>query len=99
MKQGISTGYRMAVASRAIAAVLGGYVVAAIATGCMSLALARWTDMARAEAVVTATLLSFLWYALAVIWVFAVDTAWRAWFGLAVPAALLGLGWLVLRSA
>ncbi|CAG2129781.1 hypothetical protein D3C87_1152770 [compost metagenome] len=99
MKQGISTSYRVAVASRAIAGILGGYGLAALATGCVALALARWTGMARAEAVVAASLLSFLWYALAVIWVFAVDSAWRAWIGLAVPCAVLGLGWLALRSA
>ena len=88
MKQGISTGYRVAVASRAIAGILGGYGLAALATGCVSLALARWTDMARAEAVVTASLLSFLWYALAVIWVFAVRSATRAWVGLLMAAAV-----------
>ncbi len=99
MKQGISAGYRMAVASRAMAAIVGGYAVAALATGCLSLALARWAGMARPEAVVAATLLSFLWFALAVVWVFAADTAWRAWSGLLMPAAVLALGWFALRGA
>ncbi|MCA3188196.1 MULTISPECIES: DUF3649 domain-containing protein [unclassified Cupriavidus] len=99
MKQGVPIGYRTAIASRAVAAILGGYAVAALATGCLALMLANWTGMARVEAVITSTLLSFLWFALAVVWVFAADTAWRAWIGLAVPAAVLGLGWLALRSA
>lgn len=99
MKQGISAGYRMAVASRALAAIIGGYVVAALATGCLSLVLVQWAGMDRPEAVVTSTLLSFLWFALAVIWVFAADSAWRAWIGLAVPAAVLALGWFGLRGA
>jgi|GEM_PF-1512675 len=95
----VSVGYRMAVASRAVAAILGGYAVAALATGCLSLVLANWAGMARVEAVITATLLSFLWFTLAVIWVFAVDTAWRAWGGLLASAALLALGWFALRGA
>lgn len=99
MKQGISARYRWAVASRAVAAIGGGYTVAALATGCLSLALTHGAGMARAEAVVTATLLSFLWFALAVIWVFAADSAWRAWAGLIVPAAVLALGWLAMRGA
>lgn len=98
MTQRISVRYRLTVASRAAAAVFGGYAVAALATGFLSLALIRWAGMARIEAVVTATLLSFVWYALAVIWVFAVHTARRAWFGLIVSGAVLGLGWLALRG-
>ncbi|MEN7529473.1 MULTISPECIES: DUF3649 domain-containing protein [unclassified Cupriavidus] len=99
MKQGITVAYRAGIASRAIAAILGGYGVAALATGCLSLVLAQWVGMARAEAVVTATLLSFLWFALAVIWVFAADSALRAWIGLAIPAAVLALGWFALGGA
>ncbi len=98
MKQGISLAYRMAVASRALAAILGGYAVAALATACLSLVLVRWVGMDRPEAVVTSTLLSFLWFALAVVWVFAADSAARAWLGLGVPAAVLSLGWFVLRG-
>lgn len=98
MKQGISAGYRVAVASRALAAIVGGYALAAMATGCLSLALVHGAGLPRAEAVLTATLLSFLWYGVAVVWVFAVDSAWRAWLGLLAPCALLGLGWLTMRG-
>jgi hypothetical protein len=99
MKHGIPARYRIAVASRAAAAILGGYGVAALATGCLSLALVRWAGMARAEAVMTATLLSFAWFALAAIWVFAAGSAWRAWSGLIVSGAVLALGWATLGGA
>ncbi|KAF1048252.1 DUF3649 domain-containing protein [Xylophilus sp.] len=79
--------YRLAVASRALAAIAGGYAIAALATA----ALALWLPLARAEAVVAATLLSFAVYACAVVWVFAARSAWRAWGGLLAASAVLGL--------
>ncbi|REF01977.1 DUF3649 domain-containing protein [Cupriavidus plantarum] len=93
MTQAITVRYRLAVASRALAAIFGGYGLAALSAGCFSLALIRWVGMPRSEAVVTATLLAFVWYVLAVIWVFATRNAWRAWAGLAVPCAIFALGW------
>ncbi|MBY4947439.1 DUF3649 domain-containing protein [Cupriavidus respiraculi] len=87
--------YRLAVASRAVAAIGGGYVLAAAATTVLSLVL----PLSRSEAVVTATLLSFLVYAGAVIWVFAARSAWRAWIGIALPATALGLAGLALGRA
>lgn len=99
MTQAITVRYRLAVASRALAAIFGGYGLAALSAGCFSLVLVRWTDMPRSEAVVTATLLSFVWYVLAVIWVFATRSAWRAWIGLAIPSAVLALGWYAMRGA
>ncbi|KRC76327.1 iron transporter [Achromobacter sp. Root83] len=78
--------YRMAVFSRAAAAILGGYVLASAAAAC----LAVWLPMGRADAVTTAEMLSFVVYTCGVIWVFATCTAWRAWAGVLVPAAVLG---------
>lgn len=78
--------YRLGVASRVVAAIGGGYVLAALATGLLAVVL----PMPPAEAVMTATLLSFSLYACAVLWVFAVGSAWRAWTGLGVAAAVLG---------
>ncbi|MFY3383067.1 DUF3649 domain-containing protein [Paracidovorax sp. MALMAid1276] len=80
--------YRLAVASRAVAGAVGGYAMAAGWAGAVSLALAR--AMPRAEAVMVATLLSWLVYALAVAWVFYARTAWGAWLGTLGPAAVLG---------
>lgn len=80
------TRYRMAVLSRAAAAILGGYALASAAAAC----LAVWLPLGRADAVTTAQMLSFVVYACGVIWVFATRNAWRAWAGILAPAALLG---------
>ena len=92
---GVSLAYRLAVTSRIIAALFGGYLIAALTSVCIT----QWVPMSRADAVVTGMLLSFLAYLGAVIWCFACRTAWRAWFGILLPAAILaavfGLGrWL-----
>lgn len=73
--------------SRVIAALFGGYVLAAL---CSIAALALPID--GRQAVFTGMLASFLLYAGAVVWVFAVRSAWRAWLGLIVAALPL---WLV----
>jgi hypothetical protein len=87
--------YRLSVASRAIAAIGGGYAVAALSTAL----LASLLPMTRSDAVITATLLSFTVYTCAAIWVFAARSAWHAWLGLVAPGVLLGLGLLVCRGA
>lgn len=78
--------YRLGVASRAIAAIGGGYVLGAL----VAAAFALFLPMNRLDAALTGTLASFVVYALAVMWVFAARTAWRAWLGLLIPCALLG---------
>ncbi len=88
--------HRWAVVSRAIAAIAGGYVLAALC----STALALWLPLARAEAVTTGALASFAVYAGAVMWAFAARTAGRAWAGIGWPCAVLGAAvWLTLRGA
>jgi hypothetical protein len=92
---GVSLAYRLAVTSRIIAALFGGYLIAALTSVCIT----QWVPMARADAVVTGMMSSFLAYLLGVIWCFACRTAWRAWAGILLPAAILaalfGLGrWL-----
>jgi len=86
--------YRLGVASRALAAIGGGYGVGALAAAVLALAL----PASRAEAAVTGTLVSFLVYAVAVMWVFAARSAGRAWLGLVLPALVLGLVLLGLRQ-
>ena len=86
--------YRLAVFSRAAAAILGGYALASAATAC----LAIWLPMRRPDAVVTAQMLSFVFYACGVIWVFATRNAWRAWAGVLLPAALMGALFLAGRA-
>jgi hypothetical protein len=88
--------YRLGVAARAIAAIFGGYGVAALSAAVLGLCLPVAFGMARSEATMTGTLSSFLVFALAVMWVFAARTALRAWSGLAIAAASLGALLLVL---
>ena len=77
--------------SRIIAALFGGYALAALASVAV-LAL----PMSKPQAVLTGMLLSFAIYTGAVIWVFAVRSAWKAWVGLIVVAApLLLAAWSV----
>lgn len=72
--------------SRIVAALFGGYALAALAS-----VAAVALPVSRSEAVLTGMLASFAVYAGAVIWVFAVRSAWRAWAGLVVAALPLGL--------
>ena len=94
----LPVSYRLAVASRVLAAVFGGYLVAALT----SVSLSLWLPVARAEAVAIGMMSSFLVYLLAVIWCFACGSARRAWVGLMVPglmlAALVGLAYGVGHS-
>ncbi|WP_110946921.1 DUF3649 domain-containing protein [Pseudomonas bohemica] len=82
----VSVRWRLAVASRVTAALIGGYLLTALSSVC----LAQFLPLARAEAVVLAMTLSFLVYLPAVLWCFVCRTAWRAWFGLLLPSAVLG---------
>ncbi|MGY3614328.1 DUF3649 domain-containing protein [Bradyrhizobium sp. USDA 10063] len=72
--------------SRIVAALLGGYALAALSSVAV-LAL----PMSKPQAVLTGMLASFAIYAGAVIWVFAVRSALKAWAGLIVMALPLSL--------
>lgn len=77
--------------SRIVAAVFGGYGLAALGS-VAALAL----PMSKPQAVITGMLASFAVYAGAVVWVFAVRSATRAWAGLLVAAVpLLLAAWSV----
>lgn len=75
---------RAALISRILAAIAGGYALAYALAACVSLIL----PMARSEAVLTASMLSFAVYTAAVIWAFSAKTAKRAWIGVLAPAAI-----------
>ena len=72
--------------SRIVAALLGGYALAALFSVAV-LAL----PMSKPQAVLTGMLASFAIYAGAVIWVFAVRSALKAWAGLIIVAVPLSL--------
>ncbi|KAA5844463.1 DUF3649 domain-containing protein [Pseudomonas chlororaphis] len=81
----IPFSYRLAVISRVLAAVFGGYLLAALSSICLTLLL----PVSRADAVFGGMMASFLFYLVAVLWCFACRTAWQAWFGLMLPALVL----------
>lgn len=83
--------YRLLVASRAVAAIFGGYALAAVFAACMGFAFQK-AGMTRPDAVTGATMLAFVVHAVASIWVFACLTTRKAWLGIALPAAALAIG-------
>ena len=80
--------HRLAVTSRVGAALFGGYFFAHAATAFLTLVL----PFARAERVITASLLSFAVWCAAAIYVFAARNGWRAWWApVFAGAVLLGI--------
>lgn len=67
--------YRLAIASRTLLAIGGGYVFAALCSASLALAL----PLPRPQAVLAATQLSFALYCALVIWSFCAPSAARAW--------------------
>lgn len=76
---------RRDVAARTVAAVIGGYVVTALATAF----LARGLPLPRSEATAAATLLSFVIYTTVAIGAFTARTATVVWLRLIAAAAVL----------
>jgi hypothetical protein len=75
--------YRWAVASRVLAALLGGYVLAAAFGAALARCLPLLAGVTPAQGVLVATLLSFVIHTVAALWVFCARSAWAAWAGLA----------------
>jgi len=92
MKKGSTAAYRWTVASRVLAAALGGYALASALTVLLALI---W-PLPKSQAVLAATMLSFTLYAAAVIWVFSVRSVTRAWLGMLIPTVLVAaLCWVL----
>ena len=90
--------YRLGVASRTVAAIVGGYTLSAL----VATVSAIYFPATRTEAAIFGMLASFVIYTVAVMWVFAVRTALRAWLGLLLASLPLGMAVLVhlyVRSA
>lgn len=80
------------VLSRSLAAIFGGYALAASTGAFLAVAL----PIARSQAVLTGMLLAILVCACAALWAFATSSAWKAWAGILVPTALMALTtWLL----
>ncbi len=74
------------VIQRIIAAVFGGYVLAAAVSACLSYVM----PMSRVEATLTGMLVSFLLYVAVVMWVFAVKSLKRMWWQLGSATVVFG---------
>lgn len=83
----------MDTASRTVAGIGGGYALSAAAAMFLGVAL----PLPRAEAVYTATMLSFAIYTGAIIWAFSAASR-TVWPGIVLPALLLGGGAWLLRQ-
>jgi len=84
---GLPLSYRVAVISRSLAALLGGYLLASMVSICVALL----APMPQVDATLTGLLLSFVFYLLAFIWCFACRSAWRAWLGVLLPSLVLAM--------
>ncbi len=82
----------LGVLSRALAAILGGYALAASCAMLLAVAL----PLPRGQAVLTGMLVGIVVCACAALWAFASRTVLRAWAGIIIPALLFWLGtrWL-----
>ncbi|MEG2806177.1 DUF3649 domain-containing protein [Stenotrophomonas sp.] len=84
----------LGVLSRSLAAIVGGYALAATC----SMFLAAALPMARSQAVLTGMLVAIVLCACAALWAFATRTALRAWIGIALPTLVFWAGTHLLRS-
>lgn len=89
--------YRAAVASRALAALGGGYALASALAAAVAVHLQPLFSGSRSEATVAGVMLGFAAYAAAFMTAFATRSAWRAWAWVLGPALLLGATVLVPR--
>jgi hypothetical protein len=90
-----TAAYRLSVVSRVMAALVGGYFVAYASTALLTVIL----PFDRINRVVTASLLSFVVWCVAAIWVFAARRAWQGWWTQLVAGALMLALAFVFRAA
>jgi hypothetical protein len=83
--------YRWGVFSRVVAASIGAYILASLASSVLAVALPRVFTLSVADGVIIGTLMSFVFHATAAIWVFATGSAVRAWIGIGAMSACLAL--------
>ena len=78
----------MGVLSSSLAAIVGGYALAATCSMFFAVAL----PIPRSQAVLTGMLVAIVLCACSALWAFATRNALRAWIGILIPIALLWLG-------
>lgn len=84
----------LGVLSRSLAAIFGGYGLAATCSMFFAVAL----PIARGQAVLTGMMVAIVLCACAALWAFATRTALRAWLGIALPTAAFWIGTALLRT-
>lgn len=82
-----------AIASRAVAGILGGYGLMAL----FSVVLALASRAPREDAVLLGTTPAYLVFVATLVWAFAAKTAGRVWLGLLASGALLVVAYWLLR--
>ena len=83
-----SAAWRLSILSRVVAASIGAYVLVNLC----SMALGYLLPVEHFKALLFGMQISFLFYTVAIIWVFSVRSATRAWLGLiaiAIPLAII----------
>jgi len=85
----------LGVLSRSLAAIFGGYALAATCSMFFAVAL----PIARGQAVLTGMLVAIVLCACAALWAFATRTALRAWVGILIPTLLFWVGTRLLQGA
>jgi len=85
----VSARYRWEVAGRFVLAGVGGYALTALLSTVLALALPSIAGVSRAEGVLIGSLLSFAFYTLYALWVFATRSARRVWVATVLACALL----------
>lgn len=83
--------------SRIVAAIVGGFLLASLLSILLSYGVYSFSPTSKVDGVNTGALSSFLFYAMAIVWVFAAKTAWQAWLGLLIPALISAVGIFMLR--
>jgi hypothetical protein len=76
--------YRLQIASRAAAAIFGGYALGASTATVLAAAL----PLPRVDAVLLTTMLAFIVHAVAAMWAFRCASLTRLWTGLLAPSAV-----------
>lgn len=82
----MTLSYPSRIVSLILAATIGGYSL----SSAVMIFIAAILPLSRADAVITSALLSFAVYTAAIIWVFAVKNAQRAWIGMIGATVVIG---------
>lgn len=80
-----SRRHRIDVTARVVAAIFGGYAISYLSAGALSL----WLPVARTEAILWASLASFVIYTCIALYAFGIRSAWTLWRNLTLAILLL----------